>query len=177
MKQTPKGRRISVSAVVVTIVLLMMVFAILRIDLFPRDYATDGDIKTNEVELATVTKQLRDIEQRLNALPTYSGTTSDGASLIGCRTDSGDLFQPSELRIWEMQGADVANVSQTIAADLEGAGWHVEPADQFDSRRISVSANGWSADGSLYVGANEPFVGVEVRIRDAVPCRVLGEIK
>lgn len=141
-----------------------------------------GDIKVDAAVMATTRTRLAEVARQLDDVSRVSGTSAAPAKITGCYTDSGDLFQPSAGRGWDVPGrADPAKIAPMIVSRLIGGGWSVGARDQFGVRTLSKRMTGWTASGSLFEVDRDDYPGgnaddmngvyAEVRVVDAAPCR------
>jgi hypothetical protein len=132
-------------------------------------------IEVDEDAMRVTTDHLDEVGSMLDSLPAYAGTEAGPVSRLDCGADSGDLFQPGVIRTWSLlPGTEPEPVVAAIAEELTAAGWTVPAtSNRFGDREpVTFDADeGWGARGSLFSTVDGEAVILEVRIRDAHPCR------
>jgi hypothetical protein len=134
-------------------------------------------IEVDEDAMRTTSEHLDEVGSMLDSLPAYAGTEAGPALRLDCGADSGDLFQPGVMRTWSvLPGTEPEPVVAAIAEELTAAGWTVPATSNRvgDREPVTFDADeGWGAGGSLFSTYDGEAVIVEVRIRDARPCRLV----
>lgn len=160
-----------VGGAVVALVLLAVV-GVVALSALNLDDA--GDVRVDEVVLDQTYDDLDDVELLLEALPDYDGTGARHSEVVGCTTDSGQLFQPAVRHGWALdEGTDGDAVLEQVAADLVTAGWArvaPRPTDG-DALHLTLDRPGLAAVATLYTDARSggsPVVSAT--IAGAQPC-------
>src|SRR6516165_10638134 len=84
---------------------------------------SDPSWRTDARALHISRQRLGQVQQRLRSLPSVPGATSHSSRIMGCRTDSGDLFQPNLTALWYVPRSQVNEAATTLVANLRASGW------------------------------------------------------
>jgi hypothetical protein len=130
-------------------------------------------IETDHQLMEQTTAHLREVKAELRGLPVPDGATDSGIRQVGCRTDSGDLFQPAAVRHWKVGASDGAAASSAVAAAMRAGGWTGSTAaNESGSYFLMADRGTWAARAVLGDSDDNNLVYVEVTISDARPCRL-----
>jgi hypothetical protein len=129
--------------------------------------------ETDSRLMEQTTAQLREVEVELGDLPLPLGATDEGTNQLGCRTDSGDVFQPAAVRHWRVRPSEGGPIAQAVAEAMLARAWTGSGGpDQFGSYYLSAERRTWAASAVVYNSFDGELVYVEVTIKDAQPCRL-----
>ena len=133
----------------------------------------EPDVETDRALMKQTEERLRQEVLVLQSLPTPINAKARDARRHGCATDSGDVFQPGALRVWEVTPSASDTVAAALADALREKGWAVPSSpSEFGQYSISVDRGEWSAAGAVITSFNKDQVSVHVGVRDAEPCRL-----
>jgi hypothetical protein len=91
---------------------------------------------------------------------------------MGCRTDSGDLFQPNLTELWYVPRSQVNEAATTLVANLRASGWRGPAAPDGDSYNLSLDLHGWKAYATVFASdpSDASYVNAEIQTDGPKPC-------
>ena len=169
-----KGRIIAVVVIVLAAFSIAGFFALPWIErTLEAQLLIEPDVETDNALMEQTKERLRQVVSELQSLPTPANAKERDAEQHGCGTDSGDVFQPWAVRVWEVTPSTAAAAAAVIAEALRAKGWTGPSSpDQFGQYGMSSERGEWSAGGVVMPTFDQDEVFVQVRVRDAEPCRL-----